>query len=174
MLTKVYKFVFAAAVILLVSCGYKVGYSLSGASIPPDAKSYSVAYFPNNATMVAPILSSEMTDALKSVFSRKTKLQEVSEGGDFAFEGYISNYTSTTAAVSSGTTTDYGSLNRLTITIYVKFTNALDEKYSFAKSFSAYEDYDSSKLLNEVEGDLITTLVEQLADDIFQASASNW
>ncbi len=158
----------------LVGCGYKISYSFSGASIPPSAKSYSVAYFPNNATMVAPILSSSMTDELKSVFSRKTKLTEVSEGGDFAFEGYISNYTSTTAAVSSGTTTDYGSLNRLTITIYVKFTNALEEKYSFAKTFTAFEDYDSSKLLTEVESELIATIVEQLADDIFQASASNW
>lgn len=158
----------------LTSCGFKIKYSLSGASIPPEAKTYSVAYFPNNATMVAPILSSEMTDALKSIFSTRTKLKEVSEAGDFAFEGQIKNYTSTTAAVSAGATTDYGSLNRLTITISVKFTNAIDDKQSFNKSFSAYTDYDSSTLLNEVEGDLIAILVKQLAEDIFQDAASNW
>lgn len=38
-----------AAGLLLAGCGYKVNYSLSGASIPPDAKTFSVAYFPNNA-----------------------------------------------------------------------------------------------------------------------------
>jgi hypothetical protein len=40
---------------LLAGCGYKVNYSLSGASIPPDAKTFSVAYFPNNAPMVADV-----------------------------------------------------------------------------------------------------------------------
>lgn len=155
-------------------CGFKVAYTLSGASIPPAAKTFSVAYFPNNATMVAPILSSTMTDKLKDAFSRKTKLTEVSEAGDFAFEGQITNYTSTTAAVSSSSTTDYGSLNRLTITVQVKFTNVIEEKGSFLKTFTAFEDYDSSKLLNEVESELIETIVSQLVDDIFQAAASNW
>ena len=45
---------------LLTGCGVAIKYSLSGASIPPDARTFSVAYFPNNATMVAPILSSPM------------------------------------------------------------------------------------------------------------------
>ncbi len=159
---------------LLVGCGYTVGYSLSGASIPPDAKTYSVAYFPNNATMVAPILSSTLTDALKDMFSRRTRLTEVSEAGDFAFEGEITNYTSTTSSVSASTTNDYGALNRLTITVKVRFTNAIDESASFNKTFSAFADYESTSLLTEVEGELIPEIVDQIVDDIFQASASNW
>ena len=65
----------------------KGGYSLSGASIPEAAKTFSVAYFPNNAPMVSPTLSTMLTEALKDKFSRQTKLQMVEEGGDFAFEG---------------------------------------------------------------------------------------
>ncbi|MFI3292122.1 MAG: LPS assembly lipoprotein LptE [Rikenellaceae bacterium] len=160
--------------ILLVGCGYTVGYTLSGASIPPDAKTYSVAYFPNNATMVAPILSSTLTDALKEYFSNRTRLTAVSEGGDFAFEGEITSYTSTTSSVSSSSTNDYGALNRLTITVKVNFTNAIDEAASFNKTFSAFSDYESTKLLTEVEGDLIPEIVDQIVDDIFQAAASNW
>ena len=117
-----------AAGLLLAGCGYKVNYSLSGASIPPDAKTFSVAYFPNNAPMVAPILSSTLTDALRDKFTRQTRLTQVDEGGDFAFEGEIINYTSTTASVSSD---EVALLNRLTITIKVRFTNALDEKQSW-------------------------------------------
>ena len=86
---------------LLTGCGVAIKYSLSGASIPPDARTFSVAYFPNNATMVAPILSSTLTDALVDMFTRRTRLMQVEEGGDFAFEGEIINYTSTTASVSS-------------------------------------------------------------------------
>ena len=156
----------------LGGCGVTVKYSLSGASIPPDAKTFSVAYFPNNATMVSPILSSTMTDALVDIFSRRTRLMQVDEGGDFAFEGEITNYTSTTASVSSD---DYALLNRLTITVRVRFTNAINEADSFAnKTFSAYADYDSTKLLTEVEGELIPQIVDKLATDIFMASASNW
>ena len=163
--------VYLAAAALLCGCGISIKYSLSGASIPPDAKTVSVAYFPNNATMVSPILSSTLTDALVDIFSRRTRLQQVEEGGDFAFEGEISNYTSVTAAVSSD---DYALLNRLTITVKVRFTNALDESMSFNRTFTAYEDYDSTQLLTEVEGRLIPEIVDKLVTDIFMASASNW
>ena len=154
--------------------GCTVKYSLSGASIPPDAKTFSVAYFPNNAPMVAPILSSTLTDALVDKFSRATRLQQVEDNGDFAFEGEITGYASTTASVSSN---DYALQNRLTITVRVRFTNAVDETMSFpsgGRTFSAFADYDSSRLLNEVEQELISQIVDQLVDDIFQASASNW
>ena len=160
---------FCAAISLLTACTVK--YSLSGASIPPDAKTFSVAYFPNNAPMVAPILSATLTDELTQRFASRTKLVQVEEGGDFAFEGEIVGYSSTTSSVSSG---DYALQNRLSITIKVKFTNAIDDKMSFNKNFSAYADYDSTKLLNEVESELIPQIVEQLVTDIFQASASNW
>lgn len=160
-----------AAALLLSGCGVAIKYSLSGASIPPDAKTFSVAYFPNNAAMVSPILSSTLTDALVDMFSRRTRLQQVEEGGDFAFEGEITNYTSVTASVSSD---DYALLNRLTITVNVRFTNAIDETQSFTRSFSAYEDYDSTQLLTEVEGTLIPEIVDKIVTDIFMASASNW
>ena len=156
---------------LLTGCGVAIKYSLSGASIPPDARTFSVAYFPNNATMVAPILSSTLTDALVDMFTRRTRLMQVEEGGDFAFEGEIINYTSTTASVSSD---EVALLNRLTITIKVRFTNALDEKQSWNRTFTSYEDYESTRLLTEVEGELIPQIVDKLVTDIFQASASNW
>ena len=156
---------------LLTGCGVAIKYSLSGASIPPDAKTFSVAYFPNNATMVAPILSSTLTDALVDMFTRRTRLMQVEEGGDFAFEGEITNYMSATSSVS---TDDYAVLNRLSITVKVRFTNALDEKMSFNRTFTAFEDYESTRLLSEVEGELIPQIVDKLVTDIFQASASNW
>ena len=98
----------------LNGCGYKVTYNLSGGSIPPAPKTSSVAYFPNNAPMVAPTLSNVLTEGLRDKFSRQTRLQQVEEGGDFAFEGEITNYTSTTSSVASG---DYALQNRLTITV---------------------------------------------------------
>ena len=90
------------ALMLLATSGCTVKYTLSGASIPPDAKTFSVAYFPNNAPMVAPILSATLTDELTQRFATRTRLVQVPEGGDFAFEGEIVGYTSVTSSVSSG------------------------------------------------------------------------
>ena len=160
------------AATLAAACGYKVTYNLTGGSIPPDAKTFSVAYFPNNAPMVAPTLSTPLTEALRDKFSRQTRLQQVDEGGDFAFEGEITNYSSTTASVSSG---DYALQNRLTITVKVTFTNAIDQTLSFNnKSFSSYADYDSSQLLLDVQDQLIEEIVEKLVNDIYMAAAGNW
>ena len=121
--------------------------------------------------MVAPIRSSTLTAALVDMFTRRTRLMQVEEGGDFAFEGEITNYMSATSSVS---TDDYAVLNRLSITVKVRFTNALDEKMSFNRTFTAFEDYESTRLLSEVEGELIPQIVDKLVTDIFQASASNW
>lgn len=160
-----------AALLLPAGCGVSIKYTLSDASIPIDAKTFSVAYFPNNATMVAATLSPTFSEGLVDIFSRRTKLMQVDEGGDFAFEGEIVNYTSTTAAVSGN---DVAYTNRLTVTVKVRFTNALDEKSSWSRTFTAYEDYDTGIPLQEAEDNLIPQIVEKLATDIFMASASNW
>lgn len=170
-------FLISAAVALLCAAAlsgcifYRGGYSLSGASIPEGAKTFSVAYFPNNAPMVSPSLSSTLVEALKDKFSRQTKLQLVEENGDFAFEGEIVGYTSTTASVSSD---DYAILNRLTITVKVKFTNSVVPENSLNRVFTAFTDYDSTQLLTDVQTELDAEIVSQIVTDIFQAAASNW
>ena len=147
------------------------GYSFSGASIPDAAKTFSVAYFPNNAPMVSPTLSTMLTEALRDKFLRQTKLQMVNEDGDFAFEGEITGYSSTTASVSSD---NYAQLNLLTITVRVEFTNKIDPNASFSQTFSQFADYDSQQLLTDIQSDLDQEIVDQIVTDIFMASAANW
>ena len=79
---KIFNHIFAVALllgsVLFSGCIFMTGgYSLSGASIPEAAKTFSVAYFPNNAPMVSPTLSTTFVEALKDKFSRQTKLQLV-------------------------------------------------------------------------------------------------
>ena len=175
-LVKIYKRLAMLALLLsttlLSGCIFmKRGYSLSGASIPEGAKTFSVAFFPNNAPMVSASLSTTLVEALKDKFSRQTKLKLVEENGDFAFEGEIVGYSSTTASVSSD---NYAVLNRLTITVQVRFTNVVVPENSFNQRFSAYTDYDSTQLLTDIQSDLDQEVVKQLVTDIFQAAAANW
>ncbi len=161
---------FVSCVAALVS-GCTVKYSFSGASIPLDAKTVSVPYFPNNAPMVAPSLSATLTEQLQDKFARQTKLQLVDVGGDLAFEGEITNYTSTPSSVTAAET---AAMNRLTITVKVKFTNIYEPHNNYNKSFSAFAEYDATSLLQDVQDGLITEICEQLVQDIFNAAVANW
>lgn len=172
---KIYKLIASFALIgalaMLNSC--MIAYSFTGASIPQEAQTFSVAYFPNNAAMVAPMLSNTLTEALRDKFMSQTRLAQVPEEGDFAIEGEITSYMTAPTSVSAD---EYALMNRLTITVQVRFNNVYQPEWSFAngRSFSAFADYDANQLLQNIEGTLIEEIVEILTDDIFNACAANW
>lgn len=151
--------------------GCKVSYTFSGASIPPEAKTVSVQLFQNLASIVNPSLSSYLTEELKNRFVSQTSLNVVKEFGDFAFSGQITQYDVAPIAIQGN---EIAAQNRLTITVRVKFVNAIDSKLSYDKSFTQYENFTSSENFTSVESSLMTTIVEKLVDDIFNAAAANW
>ena len=162
---------FGILAVAFAMTGCTISYSFTGASIPTQAKTVSIAYFPNNAPMVAPTLSSTLTSSLEDKFARQTKLQIVEENGDLAFEGEITNYATAPAAVTAAET---AARNRLTITVRVKYTSLYEPTLNYNKSFQAFAEYDASTLLQTVEDQLINEIVEQLVEDIFNAAVSNW
>lgn len=169
---KINKIIIACIVLFAVTLiGCTVKYSLSGASIPANARTVSIAYFPNNATIVAPTLSSDLTQGLQDKFQRQTKLELVPEDGDLAFEGEITYYTVSPAAVSSN---DVAAVNRLQVTVKVRFVNRIDPQWNYDKSFSAFQDYPATQDLSTAESSLIPELVKTLVEDIFNAAVAQW
>lgn len=152
----------------LTSCGI---YSFSGASIPAEAKTVSVQYFPNNAQLVNPLLSNTLTNALNDIFVNQTTLLSVAQNGDLALEGEITGYSTSPIAITGNQT---AAMNRLTVTVNVRFTNIYDESKNFEQSFSQYQDYPSSDDLNLVQDDLIVEIVNDLCEDIFNKAVVNW
>ena len=150
------------------SCGI---YSFSGASIPAEAKTVSVDYFPNHAKLVNPLLSDNLTTALRSAMTNQTTLDLVETGGDLAFEGEIVDYTTTPTAITAGQT---AAMNRLTIKVKVRFTSRIDDTKDFEQTFSRYEDYPSDQELTSVQEALTATIIEQLVEDIFNKALVNW
>ena len=154
--------------------GCKVHYGFTGASILPSVKTISIAYFPNRAPIVNPTLSQELTEKLKDKFISQTSLNMISGDGDLSFEGEITGYDTKPIAITGNDLADKASLNRLTITVKVKFVNLKDPKSNFDSQFQAYEDYSSDQGLDAVEGDLIPLILEKLIEDIFNRSVVNW
>lgn len=157
--------------------GMKGGYSFTGASIPPAATTFSVAYMPNNTSEFT-TLSAALTEGLRDRFVRQTRLSQVQEGGDLAFEGEIVSALEAPAAIgASGDNQTEGAVrNRMTITVTVLFTNEIDPKLSFEsrRSFTAYTDYDVDFRMNGGDNALVEDLVEKLVDEIFNAAVAQW
>ena len=147
------------------------GYSFTGASIPPTAKTISVATFPNYAATVNPQLSQKLTDDLIQMFSSQTTLDVTNDDGDLQLSGEITGYDTRASALSAS---DEVSMNRLTITVKVKFVNTKDPDADFEQSFSRYRDYAATQDFSSVESTLMGEIVTELCEDIFNKAVVNW
>jgi len=146
------------------------GYSFTGGSVG-EAKTLRVSYFPNRAAVVNPSLSNQFSEALKDRFLQQSSLKLSNDAADLEFEGHITNYRITPQAIQGNET---AALNRLTISVNVKFINRIDETKNFESSFSRFSDYSSTESLTSVENQLVDDILEQLTEDIFNRALVNW
>lgn len=165
------KLVLFAACFMCVYTSCKINYTLSGASIPIEAKTVSVKYFDNNASLAPPTLSQTFSEALRDKIISQTRLTLVKTNGDLSFEGAITNYIASPIAIQSN---DQSAQNRLTITINVKYICSFDEKKNYEQSFSRFADYPSTQALADVQAQLITQINDQLVQDIFNKTFNDW
>ncbi len=147
------------------------GYSFTGASIPQGAKTISVATFPNYAPTVNPQLSQKLTDELMQMFASQTTLDVTTSDGDLQVSGEITGYDTRASALSAS---DEVSMNRLTITVKVKFVNTKDPEADFEQQFSRYRDYAATLDFSAVESNLMNEIVTELCEDIFNKAVVNW
>ena len=86
-------------------------------------------------------------------------------------EGEITGYTLTPMAISADS---YSSETKLTLTIKVRFTNNVAPEESFEKTYSAYQTFDSSRLLSDVQEELCNTMITEIAENIYNDTVAKW
>ena len=159
-----------ATVVTLSSC--LISYRFNGASFDySKTQSISIADFPNNAAMVNPNLSNNLSEGIRDIYSRQTRLQILRRGGDMELEGEIVDYALTPMAISAD---NLSAETKLTITIKVRFTNNKAPEESFEKTYSAYQTFDSSRLLTDVQDELCATMITELAENIYNDTVAKW
>lgn len=157
------------AVFFLQSCGI---YSLSGSLIPADMRTVTINFFENNAPLVVPYLSQQFTEALKDRIRNQSRLSIVRADGDGIFEGRITDYSIKPVAVTGDQRAE---LNRLTVTVNVKYTNALKTDDNFEQSFTRYKDFNPARQpIPVAERELIPQINRELSEDIFNRAFANW
>jgi hypothetical protein len=156
---------------LLKSC--TINYSFTGASIPIEAKTFTVRDVKNVALTINPDLASDLQLALTDKLLSQTRLNSVPYDGDLLYDITISGYDVKPIAISGGQES-VAAENRLTVRVKVTFKNRYDQEAEFDKTFSQFADYESAQDFTSVEDGLVETIIENLIVEIFNASVANW
>lgn len=160
----------AMVIAIMPSC--LISYKFNGASIDySKTQSISIADFPNNAALVNPNLSNALSEGIRDQYSRQTRLQILPRGGDLELEGEITDYNLTPMAISAD---NLSAETKLTMVIKVRFTNNKAPEESFEKTYSAYQTFDSSRLLTEVQDELCSTMIIEIAENIYNDTVAKW
>lgn len=173
---KTNKHLFPSLVCLLVAAcvlaACKVRLTFNGASIDySKTKTIQIADFPIRSSYVWGPMGPMFNNQLKDQFADHTKLIQVKRNGDLKIEGEITQYSQRNKSVSSE---GYSAQAELTMTVNVRFTNNKDHKQDFERQFSSSKSYETTQSLNSVQEELVTQMVKDICDQIFNATVANW
>ena len=134
-------------------------------------KTIRIADFPNRSTYIWGPMAPMFNNQLKDAFANHTKLQQVKRGGDLVIDGQITQYSQRNKSVSAE---GYSAQTELSMTVNVRFVNNTNHSEDFEKQFTATSTYETTKSLNAVQEELVTQMVKDLTDQIFNATVANW
>ena len=144
----------AICLLLLAACS--VSYKFNGASIDySKVHTIQIADFPIRSTYVWGPMGP----------------MQVKRNGDMKIEGEITQYQQRNKSVSSE---GYSAQTELSITVNVRFTNNTNHSQDFERQFTATASYETVRSLNSVQEELVTQMVKDLTDQIFNATVANW
>lgn len=154
----------------VLSCS--ISYKFNGSSINYDKiKTVTIEDFPNRAAYVYGPMAPAFNNRLADVFAQQTKLRQVKRGGDLVLSGEIVSYDQLNKQVSAD---GYSAQTQLRMTVNVRFTNNTKHDEDFERQFTATREYDSSQQLTAVQDELMTQMVKDIVDQIFNATVANW
>ena len=160
----------AMLVTVLTACS--VSYKFNGASIDySKTKTIQIVDFPIRSSYVWGPMAPMFNNQLKDQFANHTKLTQVKRNGDLKIEGEITRYEQRNKSVSSE---GYSAQTELSMTVNVRFTNNVKHSEDFEKQFTAQQSYDSTQSLNSVQEELVTLMVKDICDQIFNATVAQW
>lgn len=161
----------AVCVATLYGCRIQIGLAPITSIDYNKVKSISISEFPNRAEYVYAPLAIEFNQTLRDMFVQQTRLQVLDTGGDLDITGEITGYNQYNEAVDA---TGYSSSVKVTLTVNVRYTNNTNHEEDFEQQFSAFQTYDSNQLLTDVQDELITLMVKDITEQIFNATVANW
>lgn len=149
-----------------------ISYKFNGASIDyTKTKTIQIDNFPIRSAYVWAPMQAIFQNKLTDLYASQTKLRQVKKNGDLQLSGEITGFDQYNKAISAE---GYSSQVQLKMTVNVRFTNNAKHSDDFERQFSATTEYDSSQQLINVQEELVTQMVKDIAEQIFNATVANW
>jgi len=158
--------------ILFGTVGCTVSYKFNGASIDyTKTKTIQINDFPIRSNYVWGPMANIFNNQLKDQYANHTRLIQVRRNGDLKVDGEITRYEQRNKSVSAE---GYSAQTELSMTVNVRFTNTKKHSEDFERQFTATSTYETTQSLNSVQEELVTQMVKDLTDQIFNATVANW
>ncbi len=149
-----------------------VTYKLNGASIDYTViKTISIENFTNRAAYQWGPMASMFNNSISDIYNKQTKLRQVKKEGDLQLSGEITSYDQINKSVSAD---GYSSMVQLRMSVKVNYRNNKHHDDDFEKTFTATREYDSSQQLSAVQEQLVQEMIDDIVDQVFNATVANW
>ena len=153
----------------LMAC--TVSYKFTGTSINYDLiKTIQIDNIVNRAPYGWAPMEAMFNNKLQDVYINQTRLKQVKRNGDLQIAGEITGYDQFNKAISAD---GFSSQVQLRMTVNIRFTNVKTHE-NWEKQFSATSQYDSNQQLSAVQESLVTEMIRDLCDQIFNATVADW
>lgn len=164
--------IITALAILMMLTACSISYKFNGASIDyTKTKTIQIDEFPIRSSYVWGPMGPMFNNQLKDVFASHTRLIQVRRNGDMRIQGEITQYQQRNKAVTSE---GHSAQTELSMTVKVRFTNNANHKEDFERDFTSTASYETTQSLNSVQEELVTQMVKDITDQIFNATVANW
>ena len=151
-----------------------ISYKFNGSSIDyTKVKTISFENFPNrSAGFVWGPMESMFNTALQDIYMQQTRLKQAKRGGDLQLSGEITNYDALNKGIGSD---GYSSMVELRMTVRVNFVNNSNPAENMnGQQFSASREYNANQQLSAVQDELVTQMIKEIVEQIFNATVANW
>lgn len=154
---------------IVVSCS--ISYSFTGTNINYDVtKTIQIDKIANRAPYGWAPMEAMMNNKLQDKYANSTRLRLVKRNGDLQIAGEITSYDQFNKAVSAD---GYSSQVQLKIGVNIRFKNTKTGQ-QWEKQFSATTQYDATQSLATVQETLVGQMLDDIIDQIFNATVADW
>lgn len=154
---------------LLTACS--ISYKFTGTSINYDLiKIIQIDKLVNRAPYGWAPMEAMLNNKLQDVYANQTRLKLVKRAGDLHIAGEIVSYDQFNKGISAD---GYASQVQLRMTVNIRFENSKTNE-RWEKQFSATSQYDSNQQLTAVQERLVTEMIKDICDQIFNATVADW
>ena len=156
---------------MLLIVGCSISYKFTGTSINYDLiKTIQLDNVANRAPYGWAPMEAIFNNKLQDLYANQTRLKIVKRGGDLHIAGEITGYDQYNKSISAD---GFSSQVQLKMTVNIRFTNSKTNE-SWERQFSATTQYNSTQQLSAVQEQLVTEMVKDLTDQIFNATVADW